>query len=156
MSNSTKSDLLDLLAQSFSATQALLDEVDLETVVYENPDWRVQDVIWHLAVWDRQVAQSIEAFHFGDKYAIPDFDEQKFNVASVKEGRDLSPEQVLKGSNQARQKFQRAVEQFSSDQIEAELLYPWGDESGDIATLVNYMVEHDEEHRQEIRTAAKR
>jgi hypothetical protein len=40
MSNSTKSDLLDLLAQSFSATQALLDEVDLETVVYENPDWR--------------------------------------------------------------------------------------------------------------------
>ena len=58
MSNSTKSDLLDLLAQSFSATQALLDEVDLETVVYENPDWRVQDVIWHLAVWDRQVAQS--------------------------------------------------------------------------------------------------
>jgi hypothetical protein len=156
MSSTQISDLVGLLSQSYASTQALLDAVDLEIVVYENPDWRVRDVVWHLAVWDRQVAQSIEAFQIGGKYAIPDFDEHKFNEASVKEGRDLSPEQVLKGSNQARQKFQRAVEQFSSDQIEAEVLYPWGDESGDIDKLVNYMVEHDEEHRHEIRTAAKR
>jgi hypothetical protein len=30
------------------------------------------------------------------------------------------------------------------------MLYPWGDERGDISLLVHYMVEHDEEHLGEI------
>ena len=147
-------DLVDLLAQSHTSTMALMENVDMEQIIYKVPEWRARDVIWHIAVWDRQSTQSIEAFQFGGKYSIPDFDEHEFNAAAVKEGRELSPGQILKGSNQARLQFQHAVGKLSEDQLDVAILYPWGDESGDIAQLVNYMVEHDEEHRQEIKSAA--
>jgi hypothetical protein len=123
-------------------------------VVFEDPEWQVRDIIWHLAAWDRQVAQSIEAFEFGGQYSIPDFDEDRFNEAAIKEGRELSLDQVLKESLRARKEFQRVVERFPGDQLETAFLYPWGGESGDITKLVNYMVEHDAEHRAEISSAA--
>jgi hypothetical protein len=148
------SNLSASLAESHASTQKLLDKIDLELQIYSDPVWKARDVIWHIAVWDRQVTQSIKAFQNGGKYSIPDHDENKFNAITVKEGRELPVEQVLKGSNQARQEFQRVVERFSPDQLDAELLYPWGDESGDIVQLVNYMLEHDEEHRQEIAAAS--
>lgn len=156
MTTSQKSHLIDLLAQSYSATQALLDEIELDFVVYENPVWQVRDVIWHLAVWDRQVAKSILAFKDGGQYAIPEFDEDRFNNAAFQDGRQLSPEQLLKESAQARSEFQQAVKMFPEDQFSAEFLYPWGDESGDVTQVVNNMVEHDEEHRTEILAAANR
>jgi len=142
------------LAQSYADIQALLDQVDLELVVYENPVWQVRDVIWHLSVWDRQVTQSIEAFQSGGQYAIPDFDEINFNKVSIEESRQLTGEQVEEESRQARRRFIAAVERFSEGQLESDFLYPWGDESGNVIQLVDYMVEHDEEHRQEIISAA--
>ena len=154
MSNQQASDLSDLLAESHAATQKLLETIDLDLQIYTDPVWRARDVIWHIAVWDRQVTRSIEAYQFGGKYSIPDFDEHEFNAAALKEGREISIEQVMKGSNQARQEFHRVVERLSPDKFDAELLYPWGDESGDIIQLVKYMVDHDEEHRQEIIAAA--
>jgi uncharacterized damage-inducible protein DinB len=148
------SKIAEKLAQSYAATQSLLDQADLEMVVYENPVWRVRDVIWHLAVWDRQVTQSIEAFQSGGQYAIPEFDEINFNMDLIEESRQLTGEQVVEESQQARRQFIAVVERFSEDQLEADFLYPWGDESGNVTQLVDYMVEHDEEHRQEIIGAA--
>jgi hypothetical protein len=153
MSNQELSNLSELLVESHVSTLKLLETVDLELEIYTDPVWRARDVLWHIAAWDRQVIQSIEAFEFGGQYSIPDFDEHEFNSAAIKEGRELSLEQVLKGANQARRQFQRVVERFPADQVNAELLYPWGDESGDIVQLVNYMLDHDEEHRQEILSA---
>ena len=148
------SKIAEKLSQSYAATQSLLDQVDLDLVVYENPVWRVRDVIWHLAVWDRQVTQSIEAFQSGGQYAITEFDEINFNMDSIEDSRQLTGEQVEEESQQARRQFIAAVERFREDQLEADFLYPWGDESGNVTQLVDYMVEHDEEHRQEIIGAA--
>jgi hypothetical protein len=156
MTTSQKSHLIGLLAQSYSATQALVDEIELDFVVYENPVWQVRDVIWHLAVWDQQVAKSILAFKDGGQYAIPKFDEDRFNNAAFQDGRQLSPEQLLKESAQARSEFEQAVKMFPDDHFRTEFLYPWGDESGDVTQVVKDMLEHDEEHRTEILTAANR
>jgi len=154
MPSSQTSHLADLLKKSYSATQDLLSGIDPDLVVFEDPEWQVRDIMWHLAAWDRQVAQSIEAFEFGGQYAIMDFDEDGFNEAAIKQGRELSFDQVLEESLRARKEFQRVVERFPDDQLEIAFLYPWGDESGDITKLVKYMVEHDAEHRAEINSAA--
>jgi hypothetical protein len=42
------------------------------------------------------------------------------------------------------------VNDFPVEQWSGDLLYPWGDERGSISTLVEYMMEHDLEHRDEI------
>jgi len=156
MSSLQKTDLVDLLAKSNSATRALLDEIDMELVVYEDPAWQVRDIFWHIAVWDRQVAKSIQAFNAGSEYAIPEFDEEGFNTAAFQDGRQLSPDQLLEECALARLDFQQAVESVPEDQFSSGFLYPWGDESGDVTRLVKDMLEHDAEHRSEIIAAANR
>ncbi len=40
------------------------------------------------------------------------------------------------------------IERFPGD-----MLYPWGEERGDIATLIEYMTDHVIEHQEEIEEA---
>lgn len=155
MTDQDVSRLSNLLAESYASTLSIVEKIGYDLKIYDDPVWRARDVIWHLAVWDRQVSRSIEAFLSDGQYSIPDFDEHAFNDASLEEGRQLSLEQLLEGAAQARKKFQDAVERFSPHQLQAEFLYPWGDETGDIDQLVHYMVDHDEEHRQEILRAQR-
>ncbi|MGB5845663.1 MAG: DinB family protein [Anaerolineales bacterium] len=155
MSSAQKTHLLDLLAESHSSTQEVLKKVGLDLQVYMDLVWRVRDILWHIAVWDRQTTNSILAFENGGQYAIQDFDEGVFNEAAFKEGREFTQDQVLEESNQARLEFQHAVQKFPLDQLDSQLLFPWGDEQGDVAKLVKYMIEHDNEHRAEIIAAGK-
>lgn len=150
MSTTSKAALIEGLEQSNQATRAMLENTSLEQVVYEDPEWQVRDVIWHIAAWDLQSARSILAFSEGGEYAIQDFDEDRFNGSSQIEGRELTVEELLEKSQHAREAFKQAVAKVPDGSESSAFLYPWGDESGDLSTLVKYMIEHDEEHRQEI------
>ena len=46
--------------------------------------------------------------------------------------------------------IKQAVQEIPFDQFPGDLLYPWGDERGSIARLVEIMTDHDTEHRDEI------
>jgi hypothetical protein len=157
MTINEKERLIDLLNDSQSATLAIVHSVDLEMQVYKDPDWRVRDILGHLATWDREVVKSLRAYQKGSEYSIPDLgaDESDFNQQAVLEQRALTTQQVLAECDQARQDFKIAVEDMPLEKFSGELLYPWGDERGSIAKLVEYMVEHDAEHRDEIVSAAE-
>jgi len=150
-----KKRLIDLLSESQSVTLAALEGVDLEMRIYAESDWTIRDIIGHLATWDGQVTKSIRAFREGSEYAIPDMGEGEddFNQQAVIEQRALTAQQVFAEWDQARVNFKAAVQEIPLEQFPGDLLYPWGDERGSIATLVDYMVEHDVEHREEIVTA---
>lgn len=142
--------LLDLLAETHSATRATLEGVDPEMRVYTDTGWRIRDIIGHIATWDRQVAKSIRAFREGSEYSIPNLDEDVFNQQAVLEQQELTAEQIFAEWEQARKDFKKAVQEVPLDQFPGDLLYPWGDERGSISQLVEYMSEHDAEHREEI------
>ena len=152
MKNGDKNYLLNRLAESHSAIQDILEGVDLELRVYSAADWRVRDVLGHLATWDREVTKSLRAFLVGSEYAIPDMagDETDFNEGAVLEQRELSNKQILEEWIGAREDFKAAISDIPADRFPGDLLYPWGDERGSIPQLVAYMIEHDEEHRDEI------
>ena len=46
--------------------------------------------------------------------------------------------------------FCKAIEDIPDELFSGDLLFPWGNESGDIRKLVGYMIEHGIEHRDEI------
>ena len=150
-----KKRLIDLLTESQSANRAIVQGIDSELQVYKDPDWRVRDILGHLATWDRQVTRSLQAYQSGTEYAIPDLDEDEsdFNQQAVLEQRALTTQQVLEECDQAREDFKKSVEDIPLEKFPGDLLYPWGDERGSIAKLVEYMVEHDAEHRDEIMSA---
>ena len=156
MSAKEKKRLIDNLTDAHLALRKMLDEVDLEMPVYKDSGWRVRDIVGHIATWDREVAKSLNAYRSGSEYLTPDLDEEEveFNEKAVQEQKKLSTGQILSELEQAYEEFRAAIQDMPDDQFPGDLQYPWGDERGDIATLVEYMIEHAVEHRDEIAKAA--
>ena len=152
MSVNDKKHLLEILAEAHLATRATLKEVDLETPVYTESGWRIREIIGHIATWDQQVAISINTYREGSEYLIPDLDETEvdYNQKAVEEQQNLSTQQILAEWEQAYDDLKNAIQGMPADQFPGDMLYPWGDERGSITRLVEYMVEHVVEHRDEI------
>ena len=157
MSAEEKKRLIDRLTEAHHALHRMLDEVDLEIPVYKDSGWRVRDIVGHVATWDREVATSLRAYQEGAEYIIPDLDEEEvdYNKKAVQEQRKLSVEQLLGEFQQAHDEFRNAIQDIPEDRFPGDLLYPWGEERGDITTLVEYMIDHAVEHRDEIAKAAQ-
>lgn len=153
MSSEDKKYLVDLLAKTHTAIRADLERIDLEIRVYTDPDWQIRDIIGHLATWDRQAVKSLRAFLEGKEFSIPNLDEDAFNEQAVLEQRGMTDEQVFRAWEQAREEFIEVIQTIPLDLFPGDLLYPWGDERGSISQLVEYMSEHDMEHRDEIAEA---
>lgn len=157
MSATEKKQLLDKLTDTHQSVRATLDDIDLEMIVHMETGWRVRDVVGHIATWDREVAKSLRAYMAGFEYLIPDLDEgeNEFNEAAVRGQRKLTSEQILDEFEKAYDELWVAIVDISSDCFPGELLYPWGDERGDITKLVEYFIEHAVEHQEEILKATK-
>lgn len=147
--------LLDELNESQAATRAVWEQTEPEMHVHGDTGWRVRDILAHIAVWDHESAKSLRAYRAGGEYAIPNLVEDDFNHQSILEWREQTAEAVLDQYEQARQEFKDAIQDIPYDMYPGDLLYPWGDERGTIAQLVDYMIEHEAEHRQEILKAFK-
>jgi hypothetical protein len=155
MASEDKERLLDLLADSHSNLRATIEGIDPELRVHSDTGWRIRDVVGHIATWDREVAKSIRAFREETEYSIPCLKEDDFNQQMAAVQRELTAQQVYAEWEQAREDFKAAVKEMPSDRFPSDLLYPWGDERGNIARLVEYMIDHDAEHRDEIVKAIK-
>jgi hypothetical protein len=150
MTSEEKQDLIDLLTDSYDKLLASVKDVDPEFQINPETDWRVRDIVGHLATWDRESSKSIRAFQDGSEYSISDFTEDGFNDREVQDLRRISAQGVFALWEGARQEFIAAVKDTPIDRFNSDFLYPWGDEHGNISTMVNYMTEHDVEHRDEI------
>lgn len=142
--------LVGRLSETHSEIESVIEGADLEVVVYRDTGWTIRDIIGHIAVWDRQVVKSISAYQAGSEYSIPNLDDDAFNQVACIEGRELTAEQIITEWDLSRQSFIEALRGLSPEQLQGELLYPWGDERGDVSLLVKYMTDHDIEHRDEI------
>ena len=152
MSAEEKKRLIDSLTEAHISTRAAVDGVDLEMPVYKDTGWRIRDIVGHIATWDQEIANSLHAFKKGSEYLTPNLDEEEieFNDKAVMEQRKLSTQQILNEFETAYDAFKNAIQEIPDDQFPGDLVYPWGDEHGDIATMVDYMIEHAIEHRDEI------
>jgi hypothetical protein len=153
MTSEEKKYLVDLLTKTHTAIRADLEGIDLETRVYADTEWRIRDIIGHIATWDREASKSLHAFSKGTEYSIPDLDEDSFNEQAVLEQRGFTDEEILTEWEQAREEFILAIQDMPLDLFPGDLLFPWGDECGSIAQLAEFLCEHDIEHRDEIAEA---
>ena len=155
MSDGEKKRLIDLLTETHAATRATVEGVDPELRVYTDTEagWRIRDVIGHLAVWDRETARSLRAFRAGTEYSVPEFDEDAYNQQAAEQQRKLTDQQAFAEWEQAHEDQREAVQEILPEQFPGDLLYPWGDERGSIAQLVEEMAEHEVEHRDEMAKA---
>jgi hypothetical protein len=153
MTLENKERLVELLTQTHTETRAILEGIDLDRRVYSNSGWRIRDIVGHIATWDHQIAKSLRAYRIGDEYTIPNLDEDAFNQQEVLEQQELTNHQVFENWVQAREEYKATLAELPVELFPGDLLYPWGDEPGTIAHLVELMAEHEVEHRAEIEKA---
>ncbi len=155
MTAEDKKRLLDKLTETHVATRALLEGIDLGLSIYA--DWQVRDIIGHMAVWNRHVAEALDAFRVGTEYLIPGWieNEDRYNQQLVLVQRELSSQQVVEEWKQAYEELKKAIQEIPLDKFPGDLVYPWGDERGSIAQLVEYFIDHDVEHHDEIAKAVQ-
>jgi hypothetical protein len=152
MKEDDKKYLQEEITKSHAAILDILAGVDLEMYVYKDTDWRIRDVLGHIATWDGEVTKSLRSFLKGTEYFIADIDEDEtdFNEQAVSKQRKLSTQQIVAEWEKAREDLKTALGDIPVDKFPGELRYPWGDEGGSIPKLVEFTVEHDEEHKDEI------
>jgi uncharacterized damage-inducible protein DinB len=159
MTEKNKSYLIDLQMETHSDLREIVAAADPEMPVFVDSDegasWRIRDILGHIATWDMETARSLRAYRAGGVYLTPDFDEDEddFNQQAVAEQRKLTTQELVAEWKQAHEEFKEAVQDIPDDQFSGDLLYPWGDERGTISYLVDYMVKHAVEHRDEIAKA---
>ena len=142
--------LVELLNQTHSSTRSLLEGINLEMRVYHESGWRIRDILGHIATWDLEVAKSLDAFRNDGEYAIPEHDEDTFNVQDISNQQRSTSKEIFNKWVQSREIFVESVRIIPLDFYPGDLLYPWGDERGTVAHLVETMADHDIQHRDEI------
>lgn len=157
MSIKDKDYLLNKLTEAHLAIRATLDEIDLEMPAYKDDSWRIRDIVGHIATWERVVAKSLRAYLAGSEYLVPNPDTyvDVYNEDEVLDQKKLSTQQILNEFEMAHDEFKNALQETPLDRFPGDLLYPWGDQRGDIATMIEEMIEHIYEHRDEILNAVK-
>ncbi len=147
-----KENILTRLSDSHSELEQTLEGLDLELVIHPDTDWRIRDILGHIASWDRVLIHAIETFLEGSEYVIPGMvgDETDYNAQKVIEQKNLSTSEILKEWNLSRIDFIAAVQQIPPEKFFDELAFPWGDERGSISFMIEYMIEHNGEHQEEI------
>ena len=155
--NNDKEYLINRLMETHHEIQKIIEKIDLDIPVYDDPEWQVRDVIGHIATWDREMIKTLQAFMDEKEYFIPGIeeDESDFNEIAVEEQRKLSTLQSLDEWNAARKKLLAVIQDIPDDRYPGDFVFPWGDERGSVRILLDYFIEHDEEHRDEIINALK-
>ncbi|HDD62482.1 MAG TPA: DinB family protein [Chloroflexi bacterium] len=150
-----KKNIIKRLVETHQALEKTIEGLNLELVIHADTGWMIRDILGHVATWDRVLIHTIQTFLEGSEYIIPGMagDETDYNQEKFLEQRKLPTSQILQEWNQARKDFIEAVQQIPTDKFNDELAYPWGDERGSLAVMIEYMVDHDGEHQEEILAA---
>jgi hypothetical protein len=94
MTAENKKHLHKSLSESHSGLRATIDGIDPERRIYTDADWRVRDIIGHIATWILQATKSLRAYQAGTDYAITNLEENDFNEGAVTAQRALTAQQV--------------------------------------------------------------
>ena len=146
--------LVERLKQSHLATRDVVDGVDPEFPVHTESGWTVRDILGHIGAWDSQAARSLRAFGVGTEYSLTDGDDEAFNQQEYQRLRQLDAAQSYAASEGSRDELIGAIEQLPDGLDAGTLLYPWR-ERGSLSQLIDEMVEHDVEHREELSEAIR-
>ena len=157
MSKDLKAEILKELAETHRDLEKAIEGLDLDLVIHPETDWRILDILGHIATWDRILIKAIESHLEGSEYVIQGMDgvEDEFNEEQVRNQKDISSSQIVEEWNQARVDFIAAVDLIPDEKFSDELAFPWGDESGPLSLMIEYMVEHNGEHQEEIEEAIR-
>lgn len=148
-----KSSLIAEFNRTFDEINALVTQLDPNTVIHPDSGWRVHDLLGHLAVWYNERVKALSAYQHGEDYAIPDFDMDTFNHRTVEERAQRPFADIQAEWQAAHRALIVQLEAIPAKNYTDEIMYPWG-ARGPIVILLERLVDHACEHYEEFKAAA--
>jgi hypothetical protein len=147
-----KKKMLEKLNKAHSDIKEVISEENMSFIVFAESEWRIRDLLGHIATWDQEVIKSLKAFLKGESYLIVDLDddESDFNGLAVQEQRKLSDSELLNEWNSTQDDLALLLDEIPLDKFSVDFEYPWGDENGSVQVLIGYMIDHKCGHLEEI------
>ncbi len=144
------------LAEAAAQVEAAISGQSLAKVVYADSGWTAKDILAHLAAWNDEAAQSLEAYAHGGAHTVPpDREGDTYNDRAYARFADRPGEEILAWWRSTHSRLAEVAERLTGVGRSGPLTYPWGAQ-GDIAALLQDMVGHEREHLEPMREAFAR
>lgn len=144
--------LRDLAAQRQALLRAVqgLDVDRMREPGAEGSTWSAQDVLGHLAAWDRQTVEAIRAYLAGaEPYHIAGFDNledrDRWNEDEVAQRRNWPVHETLVELGAVRSNLLVLLADLTEVQLHDRIQYPWG-KHGPLIHLLRAGADHESEH----------
>lgn len=146
----TPENLIAALNETRAETEIMLAGIDSQLVIYTDGGWRVQDIIAHLTAWEEQVLKSMQAYHEGEEYQIPNYQNyDHFNAQQFQQRQKLENDLVYQQWKETRQQLMTVLNAIPAEKWAGEMRYPSG-RRGVMSALVEEILDHEKEHREDI------
>ncbi|MBZ0310779.1 MAG: DinB family protein [Anaerolineae bacterium] len=147
---SDKSQLFAHLDQTRAETESVFASIDSNTLIYADGEWTLKDIIGHLSAWEQAAVTCLQAHAEGGEARLPvQMSDDEYNHLNVARRKNFSIEKILLEWQETREWLKQVIEEMPDDQFMSEMTYPEG-ERGSATQLVEEMIEHELEHRQDI------
>jgi hypothetical protein len=142
------------LDETREKTAAALKGIDPNLMIYADAGWRVKDIIAHLTAWEVEVTTSVRAYASGRSYSIFNYeDDDTYNKQAYLNSRDMPAGQIFGDWAAIRAGLKTAIRAIPPARFGGEIMCPWH-ETSTIEHIVKDMVNHEDEHLQDILKAA--
>lgn len=141
--------MLELLITTRRETMQSFSAIDMDRVVHDDQaQWRLRDVLGHLAAWNGEAAKSLQAHSRGEEYhCIPSeamYDEYNARLTAERWAWDIKL--VWQEYEASGDQLKLQVESLSAENWGRMMLYPWN-ENGTVQYLIEVMMQHEIDHR---------
>lgn len=114
------------------------------------PAWSAQDVLGHVAAWERQTVEAIRAYLSGaEPYHIEGFDDladrDRWNEEEVVQRRNWPVHETLLELGVIRSQLLVQLADLTEAQLDDRMEYPWG-KHGPLSHLLEAGADHEREH----------
>lgn len=147
--------LAAMLTEAHDDAVRVLAGISGDMVAHETSGWRAKDVLGNVVAWEIEMLRSLEAYRRGEGYALPDFDNERYNLADYARRKNQAYDALLAEWAGLRARVAAITLTLTDAQLTDTMTYPWGD-TGPVRDLLHDVVGHQAEHVNQILAAAAR
>lgn len=112
--------------------------------------WSAQDVLGHIAAWERESVEALRAYLAQAEPYQPDglqgiADRDRWNEEAVSQRRNWPVHETILELGIIRSELLSLLADLAEPQLEGKMLYPWG-RYGPIRKLFEMSIDHEREH----------
>lgn len=146
-----KQEVLNELNRVRAETEAALQNLDPNAVIYAESEWTIKDIIGHLTTWEEEYLATLQAYLKNSSYVmeLKKMSEDDYNERNVARRKNFTNERIWRDWRDTRTWLLDLLNQLNIDKIKGDITAPWGKKMP-FLDFMHEVVQHEIDHRADI------